>query len=195
MPRLEYRRDAELGTEAEAFLAHAESAGSPDPRVLRVIFASPAGLAWYRYWLSLCNDGELPKDLKELCRIKIAFDHACGYCGSVRSTDAKAAGLTEDKIQAVWDFENSELLSAREKLALRFADHLKHDIAKADDDAFYAELKAHFTDSQIVELGLWCAENIGAGSFVRTLNIVSWAEACELNPRTARNALRNQAGA
>ncbi len=195
MPRLEYLEDDELPADAREFLQHAETAGSPDPRVLRVIFRSPMGLAWYRYWLSLSNEGELPKDLKELCRVKIAFDHTCGYCGTVRSTGAREAGLTEEKIQEVWDFENSQILSAREKLALRFADHLKHDISKADDDGFYAELKEHFSDSEIVELGLWCAENVGAGSFVRTLNIISWAEACELNPRTAENAQRKEAAA
>lgn len=195
MPRLDYLEDEELAADAREFLKHAEAAGSPDPRVLRVIFRSPMGLAWYRYWLSLSNDGELPKDLKELCRVKIAFDHTCGYCGTVRSTGAKDVGLTEEKIQEVWDFENSQLLSDREKLALRFADHLKHDISKADDDGFYAELKEHFSDSEIVELGLWCAENVGAGSFVRTLNIISWTEACELNPQTAKNAQRKDATA
>jgi len=188
MPRLASLEDKDLSSEASEHLRHAEEAGSPDPRVPRILFKSPAGLAWYRYWLALCNDGELPKDLKELCRVKIAFDHACGYCSTVRSAAAKEAGLTEEKIQEVWDFENSQILSEREKLALRFAHYLKHDIAKADNDAFYAELKEHFSESEIVELGLWCAENVGAGSFVRTLNIITWAEACELNPQTAQNA-------
>ena len=145
-------------------------------------------MAWYRYWLASSNEGQLPKDLKELCRVKIAFDHECGYCGTVRSAAAKAVGLGEDKIQEVWNFESSSILSEREKLALRFADHMKHDIAKADDDAFYAELKRHFSDAEIVELGLWCAENVGAGSFVRTLNLISWDDACRLNPATAKHA-------
>lgn len=188
MPRLDYLDETELPADVRTLLRNAETAGSPDPRVLRILFKSPIGVAWYRYWLASSNDGQLPKDLKELCRVKIAFDHECGYCGTVRSAAAKAAGLTEDKIQEVWRYESSPILSTREKLALRFADHLKHDIAKADDDAFYAELKQHFSDAEIVELGLWCAENVGAGSFVRTLNIISWAEACELNPRTARHA-------
>ena len=55
-------------------------------------------------------------------------------------------------------------------------------------ELFYAELKEHFTETEIVELGLWCAENVGAGSFVRTLNIITWEQACELNPQTAANA-------
>ena len=83
MPRLDYLEDKDLAADARELLKHAESAGSPDPRVLRIIFKSPMGVAWYRYWLSLSNEGELPKDLKELCRVKIAFDHTCGYCGLI----------------------------------------------------------------------------------------------------------------
>ena len=190
MPRLNYLEDAELTAEARDFLATAERAGSPDPRVLRVLFKSPAGLAWYRYWLALSRDGVLPKDLKELCRVKIAFDHTCGYCSTVRSTAARDAGLTEEKIQEVWDFENSDAFSPREKTALRFAHYIKHDVDKADSDAFYGELRQHFSEPEIVELGLWCAENEGAGKFVRTLSILTWDEACELNPKTAENARR-----
>ena len=193
MPRIDYLDESELAPDAAELLRIAESAGSPDPRVLKILFRSPIGVAWYRYWLASSNDGELPKDLKELCRVKIAFDHECGYCGTVRSAAAMAAGLTEEKVQEVWNFETSGLLSEREKVALRFADHLKHDIAKADDDAFYAELREHFSDSEIVELGLWCAENVGAGSFVRTLNIISWSEACELNPQTGKHVAETAA--
>ncbi|MFQ5347701.1 MAG: carboxymuconolactone decarboxylase family protein [Rhodothalassiaceae bacterium] len=188
MPRLSYLGDDEIPETAREHIAHAERNGSPDPRVLRILFRSKAGEAWYRYWRALTEEGELPADLKELCRVRIAFEHRCGYCGTVRSARAKAAGLTEEKIQEVWDYETSSILSPREKLAVRFADYLKHDIARADDDAFYAALKEHFSESEIVELGLWCAENVGAGSFVRTLSIITWDEACELNPLTARHA-------
>ena len=195
MPRIDYLDESELSPDAADFLRIAESAGSPDPRVLKILFRSPIGVAWYRYWLASSNDGELPKDLKELCRVKIAFDHQCGYCGTVRSAAAIAAGLTEEKVQEVWNYESSTLLSEREKVALRFADHMKHDIDKADDDAFYAELRKHFSDSEIVELGLWCAENVGAGSFVRTLNIITWNEACQLNPLTGKHSAETAAEA
>ena len=152
MPRLDYLDDADLSAEALEYIANAEKAGSPDPRVLRIIFRTNAGVAWYRYWLALSNDGILERDLKELCRVKIAFDHTCGYCGTVRSSAARDVGLTEDKIQEVWDFENSTVLTNREKTALRFADHLKHDISRADDDAFYDQLREHFSEAEIVEL-------------------------------------------
>lgn len=190
MPRIDMLEDKELSTEGLEMLAHAEKAGSPDPRVLRILFRSNIGVAWYRYWLAFANEGELPADLKELCRVKIAFEHTCGYCSTVRSQSAKDCGLTEEKIQEVWDYENSSVFTTREKLALRFADHLKHDISKADNDDFYVELRAEFSDSEIIELGMWCAENVGAGSFVRTLDIIAWDQACELNPLTGKNAAK-----
>lgn len=188
MPRLPYLEVHELGPEARGFLQQAEKAGSPDSRVLRILFRSPTGLAWYRYWQALNNEGQLPRDLKELIRVKIAFDHTCGYCSTVRSNAAREAGLTEERIQQLWNFENSDAFSAREKMALRFAHYIKHDIDKADDDAFYAALGEHFSAAEIVELGLWCAENEGAGKFVRTLSIITWEQACELNPQTGANA-------
>jgi hypothetical protein len=47
----------------------------------------------------------------------------------------------------------------------------------------YAELARHFSDDEIIELGLFCAEVDGVGKFVKSLNVLSWEEACELNPK------------
>ncbi len=41
---------------------------------------------------------------------------------------------------------------------------------------------------EIIELGLFCGETVAAGRFVRSLDIVSWAEACALNPLLARTS-------
>jgi hypothetical protein len=41
----------------------------------------------------------------------------------------------------------------------------------------------HFSDEEIIELGLFCAEVDGVGKFVKSLNVLSWEKACELNPK------------
>ena len=41
----------------------------------------------------------------------------------------------------------------------------------------------HFSDEEIIELGLFCAEVDGVGKFVKSLNVLSWEEACEINPK------------
>ena len=52
-----------------------------------------------------------------------------------------------------------------------------------DKDQVYADLAKYFTDEEIIELGLFCAEVDGVGKFVKSLNVLSWEEACELNPK------------
>ena len=125
----------------------------------------------------------LPHKLKEMCRIKISVAHQCGYCSTVRSNVAKVEGLTEDMINDLFDYSGSARFSAREKAALHYADLFKQGEHAIDKDQVYADLAKHFSDEEIIELGLFCAEVVGVGKFVKSLNVLSWEEACELNPR------------
>ena len=144
---------------------------------------SPLGIAWVEYWNKLLYQGVLPHKLKEMCRIKISVAHQCGYCSTVRSNVAKAEGLTEDMINDLFDYSGSTRFSAREKAALHYANLFKQGEHAIDKDQVYADLAKHFSDEEIIELGLFCAEVDGVGKFVKSLNVLSWEEACELNPK------------
>ncbi len=184
MPRLRYIEEDEKTDEARALIAQAESRGAPDPRVVGIMVRNPkAGMAWVRYWNELLYDGLLPHTLKELCRIRISVAHRCGYCSTVRSKVAQAEGLTEEKVAQLDDFENSAVFSPREKAALRYATLFKTGDDGVDSDDVYNQLRLHFSEEEIVELGLFCAETDGAGKFVRSLQVLTWDEACEINPR------------
>jgi len=118
-----------------------------------------------------------------MCRIKISVAHQCGYCSTVRSNVAKAEGLTEDMINDLFDYAPSKRFSEREKAALHYADLFKRGEHAIDKDQVYTDLAKHFSDEEIIELGLFCAEVDGVGKFVKSLNVLSWEEACELNPK------------
>lgn len=189
MPRLRFIEDREQTAETRAMIAAAERTGAPDPRVVSLMVRNPkAGRAWVQYWNALLYDGLLPHKLKEMCRIKISVGHRCGYCSTVRSHVAREQGLSEDLLQEIFDYAASPPLTEREKAALHYADLFKSGDDAIDDDAVYAELKRHFSDEEIIELGLFCAETVGAGRFVRSMNVLSWEEACALNPALARLA-------
>src|SRR5258708_28408785 len=126
--------------------------------------------------------GILAHKLKEMCRIKISVAHQCGYCSTVRSTVAKAEGLTEDMVSDLCDYTGSKGFSEREKAALHYADLFKQGEHSIDKDEVYTDLAKYFSDEEIIELGLFCAEVDGVGKFVKPLNVLSWEEACELNP-------------
>jgi hypothetical protein len=102
---------------------------------------------------------------------------------------AKMEGLTEDMVtNLLADYRNCEFLTPREKAALRYAELFKQGAHAIDKDEVYEGLAKHFNDEEIIELGLFCAETDGCGKFVKSLNVISWEEACQLNPKLSQGA-------
>ena len=81
----------------------------------------------------------------------------------MRYAGARHAGATEAKIAAIND-ESSDLLTPRERAALRFAEKLAVDHQKIDD-AHWAELRQHFSEAEIIELVAHTTLYIGWGRF------------------------------
>jgi AhpD family alkylhydroperoxidase len=188
MPRLRYIEESEKSPQTSAMIESAKQTGAPDPRVVSIMTRGKLGTAWVEYWNKLLYSGVLPHKLKEMCRIKISVAHQCGYCSTVRSNVAKAEGLTEDMVGDLFDYQNSNRFTPREKAALRYADLFKQGEHAIDRDEVYQDLSKHFSDEEIIELGLMCAQTDGVGKFVKSLNVISWEEACELNPKLAQGA-------
>lgn len=88
---------------------------------------------------------------------------------TVRYAGARQAGLTEDKIQALSNLD-SDRFTPRERAALRFADQMATDHLKIDDAAF-AEVRRHFSEAEIVELGVSTAIFVGFGRLNTVLGI------------------------
>ena len=70
--------------------------------------------------------------------------------------------------EGIDNYAASDRFSAAEKLALRFSELMATD-PDAIDDAFYEELRAHFSEAEIIELGLFIGFNIGYHTFFGTL--------------------------
>lgn len=78
--------------------------------------------------------------------------------------------MTNEVVRALATFEDSALFSAREKLALRFAERmaLHH---QGIDDAFFHELRNEFNPAEIIELGLMIGLFIGYGRLLSVLDL------------------------
>ena len=117
------------------------------------------------------KNGILPRRLVELVRLRIAFHNQCRSCMAIRYQDAVSDGLTEDLVCSLEKPAEADGLSEAEQIALRYADlfatnHL------AIDDAMYSALGEHFTEGEIVELGLQVALFVGVGRLAATWHIV-----------------------
>ena len=194
MPRLRYIEEQEKTPQIRAMIESAERTGAPDPRVVSIMTRSEVGTAWVECWNKVLYRGVLPHKLKEMCRIKISVAHQCGYCSTVRSKVARAEGLTEEMIEALLnDYEASPLFTAKEKAALRYAELFKQGEHAIDKDEVYDELRKAFSEEEIIELGMLCAQTDGVGKLVKSLNVISWEDACALNPKLMQGASAQEA--
>jgi alkylhydroperoxidase family enzyme len=87
----------------------------------------------------------------------------------VRYAGARHAGATEAKIAAI-DDDTSDLLSVRERAAIRFAEKLAVDHHKVDD-TLWSEIRSHFSEAEIIELVAHTTLYIGFGRFNEILGV------------------------
>ncbi|WP_375486558.1 carboxymuconolactone decarboxylase family protein [uncultured Mycobacterium sp.] len=119
---------------------------------------------------ALRTSGTLSPRLVELIRLRIAFHNQCRSCMAIRYRSAIDDGVTEDTVCSLERPAEAADLSAAERSALNFADlfatnHL------AIDGTVYDELRQHFTEDELVELGLHCATMVGFGRMVATWDV------------------------
>jgi alkylhydroperoxidase family enzyme len=110
------------------------------------------------------DSGTLPMRLTELVRLRIAFWNQCRSCMSVRYAPES---VSEELVCSLERPEQADDLSDAEKAALRFADLMATDHL-AIDDALYEDLREYFTEGELVELGMHCAEYVGYGRMAAT---------------------------
>ena len=95
--------------------------------------------------------GVLPMGLKSMVAELSSRSTGCLYCQAHFSTNMSRMEVTDDRIEALWDFRTSDLFTAAEKAAFEFALAASL-VPNAVAEDHFLELSRHFTDEQIVEL-------------------------------------------
>jgi AhpD family alkylhydroperoxidase len=120
---------------------------------------------------ALKRNRTLPDRLVELVRLRVAFFNQCRSCMAIRYSDAVADGVTEGLVCSLERPQEAENLTAAEKVAIRYGELMATDHL-AIDDALYAELRQHFSEAQIVELGMTVAFFVGFGRLAATYHMI-----------------------
>lgn len=94
---------------------------------------------------------EIPAYLKDLVALVSSNASGCRYCQAHTAHTANGNGVSIEKLQQVWEFETSELFTAKEKAALRFA-LAAGSIPNQVSASHHQALKIYFSEPQIVEI-------------------------------------------
>jgi alkylhydroperoxidase family enzyme len=160
------RMDAEMQKEMD----RCRREGTPRPESSAVRAHVPAAFwSFANSWRDLFRNGVCAHPIKELCRLYVSRSVQCDYCGNQRSVKAAGAGMVEDDVKDLLNFEKSTRYSDQQKAALAYAEAITWHLET--DDAFWARLHHHFGEPELVELGCFIALTMGQQSWLRLLNI------------------------
>jgi alkylhydroperoxidase family enzyme len=160
------KMDADMQREME----RCQREGTPRPES-SAIRAHVKACFWFfaNSWRDLFKNGVLDHPIKELCRLYISRSVQCDYCGNQRSVKAAGAGMIEDDVKDLLNFEKSTRYSERQKAALAYAEAIAWHLNT--DDAFWERMHRHFSEPELVELGCMIGLTLGQQSWLRLLNI------------------------
>jgi uncharacterized peroxidase-related enzyme len=121
------------------------------------------------------NDCSLPADIRGLVGQMASKVHGCQYCLAHTATNSERYGVSDEKIELMWEFESSDLFNDAERAALRFA-AAAVTVPNGVDEEIAADLKKHFSDTEIVEImgivayyGWWNRWNSSLATTLETL--------------------------
>ena len=164
-------REAITDPELRALMAEGEALGVPDDLFPRIVARAPEqAVPLMRALLMSHAQGAVDHKLKEIMRILLARFANDKYFASLRSSKAHALGLTGTRIDdGCLAYEDATKgFSEAEKCALRYADLMFLDASQIDK-TFYDEMKKHWSEAQIMELGAFIAFHYGMQMFMRSL--------------------------
>ena len=89
--------------------------------------------------------------LRSLITVRVSQINHCDFCVDINSATLTKRGVPDDKIEALWEWQQSPLFDQTERVALEYAETVTHS-GRYVDDALIAKVKAHFDDDALIEL-------------------------------------------
>ena len=107
--------------------------------------------------LALSNyvrDCGLEHSLGELVKIRASQLNGCAYCLEMHTRDAREHGETEARLHLLAAWQESPLYTPRERAALAWTEAITLLATSRAPDDIYAEVRAQFTENELVKLTL-----------------------------------------
>ena len=113
-------------------------------------------------YTAVVGPGSVARRVKVLVYLACSYANTCPFCIASNLPGARKAGITEEEIRAV-ETEQDGVFPPAERAAIAYARELTK---TAHADATREELRAHYSDEQVVEITLV----IGISNFTNRFN-------------------------
>ena len=147
------------------------------PDVLRFVMGD--------FYTNLFFGGKVDQRYKQLVRLKLSLVHGCRTCNKQNVPGALEAGISQEQVDAMEDYENGPFSEA-EQAVLAFADQMVLTNMGGDmDGQLYSRLSKHFSDGEICELGTVMAVIAGMAKLSFIMHLVERDAYCPFGEAAA----------
>jgi uncharacterized peroxidase-related enzyme len=101
-------------------------------------------------------DCTINEDLREMIAFMVSYGSGCRYCQAHSAHGAEKYGVSEEKIANLWNYQNSDLFSAAERVALDFS-FAAGQQPSAAEQSHYDALAEYFSQEQIIDIVAICS--------------------------------------
>ncbi len=158
-----------------------------EPAFVEVFASNPEMLEFVmnQFYMGVFFGGKVDQRYKQLVRLKLSLLHGCRTCNKQNVPGALAAGITQAQVDAMDDFESGPFTDA-EKAVIAYADEvaLTNTEGRMTPELF-KRLRAHFSEADILELGVTMAIISGMAKLSFVLDVVEKEAYCPFAPSAA----------
>ena len=97
------------------------------------------------------NHGSLTSEFKRLIAFVSSNTTGCRYCQAHTIRAAERYGASKERLENIWNFEESDCFSEQEKIALRFTREASK-VPVGTTQEMEEELKQHWSEDDIIEM-------------------------------------------
>ncbi len=151
-----------------------------EPAFVEAFAANPAMLNFVMndFYAGIFFGGNVPQRYKQLARLELSLLHGCRTCNKQNVPGALEAGITQAQVDAILDFEHGPFTDA-EKAVIAYA----REVALTNPDGrvtpeLFRRLALHFSQADILELGVTMAIISGMAKLSFVLDLVEKEPYC-----------------
>src|SRR5690606_23898756 len=98
------------------------------------------------------RSAELDKKLKELIKVRVSQINGCSFCLDMHTKAAKKLKATDEELQQLETWRESDLFSSKEKMAFELAEKVTLISEHGVSDELYNRVREHYDEKEYVDL-------------------------------------------
>jgi alkylhydroperoxidase family enzyme len=159
-----------------------------EPTFIEVFAQAPQllNLVMNEFYVKVFFGGEVPQRYKQLARLRLSLVHGCRTCNKQNVPGAIEAGFSAAQIDAlVANQVSTPLFSDADLAVIEYTDQMVLTNMHGEiSPQLFKTLRAHFSEAQILELGVVMAIIGGMAKLSFLLDVVEKETWCPFTPET-----------